>query len=69
MEGCGRGLWQWLLFLHRCLNAESAEAAENGKDRGTANNMLCEPLAEIALPLLLHPPSAVSALSALKNTA
>jgi hypothetical protein len=36
------------------------EIAENGKDRGTANNMLCELLAEIALPLLLNPPSAVS---------
>jgi hypothetical protein len=47
-------------------NAESAENAENGKDRGTANNMLCEPLAEIALPLLLNPPSAASAISALR---
>jgi len=55
-------------------NAESAENArlaaeadaENCKDRGTANNVLCKLLAEIALPLLLNPPSAASALSALK---
>jgi hypothetical protein len=62
-------------------NAEDAEIAENCKERGTllrpfdrlrategrrANNMLCEPLTEIALPLLLNPPSAASATSALR---
>jgi hypothetical protein len=46
--------------------AENAENAENCKDRGTANNMFCEPLAEVALPLLLNPLSAVSAISAVR---
>jgi hypothetical protein len=55
-------------ILRRYLNAENAEHAENCKDRGTANNMLCEPVAEMALPLSLNPPSAASAFSALKNT-
>jgi hypothetical protein len=44
-------------------NAENAEHAENGKDRETANSMLCETMAEIPLPLLLNPPSAISAFS------
>ncbi|GAH64473.1 unnamed protein product, partial [marine sediment metagenome] len=35
-------------ILQRYLNAENAEHAENRKDRGTANNMLCEPAAEMA---------------------
>jgi hypothetical protein len=33
-------------------NAEIAENAENCKDRGTASNMFCEPLAEVALPVV-----------------
>ena len=44
-------------------NAENAEHAENGKDRETANSMLCETMAEIPLSLLLNPPSAISAFS------
>jgi hypothetical protein len=47
-------------------NAEGAENAENDKDRGTANNMFSEPLAEMALSLLFNPISAVSAISALR---
>jgi hypothetical protein len=43
--------------------AEDAENAENCKDGGTANNVLYGPLAEIALPLLLDPSSAASAIS------
>jgi len=29
-------------------NAENAEGAENGKDRGTANDMFCEPTADLS---------------------
>ena len=40
--------------------------AENDKDRGTANSMFNEPLAEMALSLLFNSISAVSAISALR---
>jgi hypothetical protein len=33
--------------------------AENSKDRGTANSIFCGPMVEMALPLLLNPPSAL----------
>jgi hypothetical protein len=49
------------MLLHGFFNAEGAENAENSKGRGTANSLLCESMAEMALPLLLNPPSATSA--------